>query len=804
VHHLWRGPLGRLIDALPEARYEAVQALLRTSLCLISALTMLTVPSPTDVLAPAVANIAIGLGSLVVALLIAPVRDAEVARRYGRWSTAADLVILTAYYLAFHENPDAGGMYAVFVLLIGPLRYGLRGLPVTVLPVALLAIVLPQANPSGQVLSAAEVVLLCLGFTLPAVAVRAVLMRGSGRLRQVEQLLLHQAAHDPLTDLPNRNRALATLETALGEGEQVAVLFLDLDRFKVVNDGMGHAEGDRILVQVATRLRDVMRSGDLVARLGGDEFIVLCRDADGPIAERAATRVLHSLSTPMKTSGGLELVIGASVGIALGSTGDVADQLLADADSAMYAAKASGGGRSRIFTQDLRHALVRNHELEVDLRAAVRAGSLSLVYQPMVEFATGVITGCEALVRWRDDRWGVVGPDEFITVAEQSDLILELGEWVLRQALADAATWPVTQSGYAPSVSINVSLRQLGAAGFAERVAELVAESGVDPARICLELTETMLAGDVEPIIDVLKALRAQGLRLSIDDFGTGHASLTYLARFPVDQVKVDRSFVAGLGSDAGSAAIVGGVIAMSHTFDLRVVAEGVESELQLQLLRDLGCDAAQGFLLSVPIPNHQLGKLLLRRRISVAIPAPRSSLPASAQALEEVARHRLLVEGAKAVTSQRDLDGILTQALAALSATVRFTGAGLLVVEDDQLRIGAALPAPTQEALAGRIPLGQGVSGTIAVTGEPRYLPDITIASTVTANRKAHTSRGVRSWYGVPLISEGRAIGVLQLDSTDVDAFDQNDRLAVLSFAPVVAQALCNAQTHVVSQAAR
>ena len=399
MSRLLRGPFGRLGEALPEARYEVVQALLRASLCVTGAMTLLTVSTSSSLVGPMVVNLVIGGLSLIAAVLLARVTTVEAARRYGRWSTVADVLAALGYSLAFHDRPGAGGIYIIFVLLVGPLRYGLKGIPATVLPVALISIAWPQADQFGGHVATNEVLPLCIAFAVPAIAVRAVLMRGSGRLRQAEQMLLHQAAHDPLTDLPNRHRALTVLESALAEGEDVAVLFLDLDRFKVVNDGMGHAEGDLLLVQVAARLRDVMRSGDLVARLGGDEFVVLCRNADPRIAHAVAARALSALTAPMTTSGGLELVIGASIGIALGSTGDVGDQLLADADTAMYAAKAAGGGRARMFTSDLREAMVRNHELEVDLRAAVRSNGLHLLYQPMYDLATGVVTGCAGATR---------------------------------------------------------------------------------------------------------------------------------------------------------------------------------------------------------------------------------------------------------------------------------------------------------------------------------------------------------------------------------------------------------------------
>jgi diguanylate cyclase (GGDEF)-like protein/PAS domain S-box-containing protein len=619
--------------------------------------------------------------------------------------------------------------------------------------------------------------------------------------KRSEAMLSHAAAHDALTDLPNRTLLISQLEGALQHGDQVGVLFLDLDRFKVVNDGLGHAAGDQLLVQVAHRLRELMRPEDIVARQGGDEFVVLCRQADEEVAATIAGRVLEALTHPITTPAGTEVVVGASIGISLAGPGDSADAALRDADTAMYAAKSAGGGRIRFFTPDLREAVVKLHELEVDLRAAVRGDHLSLVYQPVVDLRHGIVSSCEALVRWNHPERGLVRPQDFIGVAEQSELIVELGEWVLRRALRDALTWPPGEDGTVPTVAVNVSLRQLMSVGFAEHVAELLQEFAFDPTRLCLEVTETALAGDVTPIVATLETLRELGVRLAIDDFGTGHASLTYLARFPVDHVKVDQSFVAGLGADAGSAAIVGGVIAMAHTFDLHVVAEGVETLGQLSILRELGADAVQGYLLARPTPADTLSFDLPVPARQALVPAPRSAqagslVPQPLVFTDDLERFRLLVEGAKEVTGRLDLQAVFDHAFRALHRLVGFSGGAIFLVEDDQVRIAAAMPAPTPEALAARIPLGQGVSGTIAVTGEPRYLPDITIASTVTARRRSNSSSsGVRSWYGVPLIAEGHPIGVLQVDSTRVDAFDEGDRLAVLAFAPVVALAVVTAR---------
>ncbi len=905
--------LCRLLDGNPDARLEAALAVLRCCICVFGALALLL--TPTRTVLPLLAQVLLACGSLALAVAVTRIRTPDGAARAARWSTAADVAAWTTYTVAFHDVRGAGTLLGLWVLLVGPVRYGVRGVPATVLPVAVVASIWPQQDGVGQVVSLAQTWILCLLFTVPALVVRSVWMHGSSRVRLAEQqfatafehasigmalldqrgavvqanlsladllgldptaldgrhladltdtadrgvlsaalhgltdrapsthlevrlrhadgglrwgnvsaarltgrgaqlgqivvqveniterhrsqaMLAHAAAHDALTDLPNRTTLLLHLDSSLAAGEQVGVLFLDLDRFKVVNDGLGHAAGDLLLVRVAVRLREAMRAEDVVARIGGDEFVVLVRQADEALCRDIAQRVLNALACPVERPGGGDLAVGASIGITLAAPGDTAETLLRDADTAMYAAKARGGGRGHVFTPELREAVVRAHELEVDLRAAVRAGALRVAYQPVYDLRSGQVTGVEALARWEDQRGVEVSSAEFIAVAEQSDLILELGDWVLAQALSDAAGWPLV-AGRAAVVSVNVSLRQLVSDGFVARVEEQLCAAGLEPDRLCLEVTETVLVGDVDTVVAVLTDLRDLGVHLSIDDFGTGHASLTYLARFPVDQVKIDRSFVAGLGDDAGSAAIVGGVVAMAHTFDMRVVAEGVETEEQLAALRAIGCDGVQGFVLARPVDNEQLSFLLRRRSVGALVPAARTpdgdTAPVSNADLD---RQRLLVDGARLLTGRLDVQAVLDHALDALGSVVSLTGGALLMVDGDQVRILAGRPAPTLEALAARIPVGQGVAGGIVVSGDPRYLPDITIASTVPAGRRrASSSSGVRSWFGVPLVAEGRVIGVLQIDSTRVDAFSENERLAVLSFAPVVTLALASAR---------
>jgi diguanylate cyclase (GGDEF)-like protein/PAS domain S-box-containing protein len=616
--------------------------------------------------------------------------------------------------------------------------------------------------------------------------------------KSVEARLSHLAQHDVLTGLPNRSLLLAHLEDALRGDAGVCVVFLDLDRFKVVNDGLGHAAGDRLLQEVGNRLRSVMRPGDVVARIGGDEFVVLChgvRREDEAAA--VAERVLSGLRAPVRLDARSEVVASASAGVAVAGPGATPDTLLRDADTAMYSAKSAGGGRARLFTPELHQAAKRMHELEVDLRRALVEERLDVCYQPIVDLTTGRVVELETLLRWHDDVRGPVSPDDFVPVAEQSSLIDDLGVWVLDRALRDAAGWPAGRHGHAPGVAVNVSPRQLLDPAFPATVADLLAEHGFDPGRLCLEVTETALVGDTRELVPALQALRAVGVRLAIDDFGTGHASLTYLAQLPVDVVKVDRSFVAGVADEAGSAAIVGGVVAMAGAFGLTVVAEGVEQTQQLQRLRRLGVDRVQGFLLARPMRAAAVhGVLAAGAAEAVPAPRPAPTSATSASEMETPRRFRVLLDSAREITGCVDLASVLTTSFEALRRLVDFTGGSIQLVDGDVVRLAATDPPATPEAMSATMPVGTGISGGIAATGEPRYLPDITIAAAVSStSRTKSTSVGVRSWYGVPLVAEGRVIGVLQIDSLEVDAFSDADRLLVLSFASVVASAVQTAR---------
>ena len=626
--------------------------------------------------------------------------------------------------------------------------------------------------------------------------------------RRFEEQLAYQAGHDALTGLPNRHQLIERLAQALGEPvTSAAVLFVDLDRFKVVNDARGHSAGDELLVQVAHRLADLVRPGDVVARLGGDEFVVLCHDVAAVSDVRAvAQRIIEVIRRPFVIDGE-RFFVDASVGIAVPGPDDTPETLLRDADTAMYLAKQSGGGQCEVFAPSMRAAALRRHELEDAMRTALERREFELYYQPSVDLRTGEVCAVEALLRWRHPVRGFLPPGEFVPVAEETDLIVDIGAWVLREAMEQSVRWSdVLPAGRRPEIGVNVSRRQLARVGFVDTVAALLTETSAAPSSICLEITETALAGSVEPIVDVLQSLRRLGVRLAIDDFGTGHASLTYLSRFPVDILKIDRSFITGLGKGAGSEAIVSSVNAMSHAFGLTVIAEGVETDEQLRILREVGCDIAQGYLFARPMPIADATEFVLVRA-APDIPAQRDrydspetdrrARPRRRASTEAGQRYRLLLDLARDVTGCLDLETVLDRSFIALRQITHFTGGSIQLIDDSGLiGIAAAVPTPTAEAVAMRIPVGQGIAGGIAATGEPRYLPDITADRAVTAARRTRsTSGGVRSYFGVPLITEGRVTGVLQIDSVEVDAWDEDNRLLVLAFAPIVAAAVQNAR---------
>ncbi|HXQ62396.1 MAG TPA: EAL domain-containing protein [Acidimicrobiales bacterium] len=435
--------------------------------------------------------------------------------------------------------------------------------------------------------------------------------------RAMSALMAHAAIHDPLTDLPNRVLFADRLDLALARSlrgpRHVAVVFLDLDHFKVINDSMGHDGGDQLLRAVAERIRTSVRPGDTVARFGGDEFTILLEDiTDAAHARDAAERTLTDLARPFELDDG-EVFVSASAGIALSASGhDTSAVLLRNADAAMYRAKERGRGGIELYDLEDDPWTVRRLRTGNDLHRALERNEFELHYQPFVDLHTTTMVGVEALVRWRHPTRGLLGPGEFIDLAEDTGLIVPLGYWVIGEACRQAAAWQelrnlAGQEAWRLMMSINVSPRQLVERNFASRLVEIVDASGTDRDTILLEVTETTVMRDPEHAIAVLESLRAQGMHICIDDFGTGYSSLSYLKRLPVETIKIDRSFVDGLGENPEDTAIVRAVIGMADSLRLLCVAEGVETTEQVDALRALGCHIAQGFLFGHPLGVERL-----------------------------------------------------------------------------------------------------------------------------------------------------------------------------------------------------
>ena len=422
--------------------------------------------------------------------------------------------------------------------------------------------------------------------------------------KQLEARLEHEAAHDPLTGLPNRTLLVHHLETTLHRSRRTggitAALFIDLDRFKLVNDALGHAAGDELLVLFSRRLLSVMRSSDLAARTGGDEFVIICSDLEhASEAENIAGRIADVLREPF-TVRGRTVFVNASIGIAISDGDDAsADDVLRNADAAAYCAKDRGRNRYEIFDDALRAATAAALEVETDLHRALDDHQLFLRYQPVVELASGHLVGAEGLVRWQHPERGLLCPDEFLPAAEVSGLIVALGREVLE--LAVGAMSGVDETTLS-SVAINFSPRELAQPDVVERVRSTLERHGVEPRRLCIEITETAVLDEVDTAIATLSALRDIGVRLAIDDFGTGYSSLSYLRRLPVDIVKIDRSFTGELGVDGANLTIVAGIIGLARGLGLEVIAEGIETPRQLEVLRELGCTFGQGYLFAAPV----------------------------------------------------------------------------------------------------------------------------------------------------------------------------------------------------------
>jgi diguanylate cyclase (GGDEF)-like protein/PAS domain S-box-containing protein len=445
--------------------------------------------------------------------------------------------------------------------------------------------------------------------------------------KALEEQLRHQAFHDPLTGLANRalfadrvGHALTRLDRRNGT---LAVLFLDLDDFKTINDSLGHAAGDALLRAVSERLSRSLRSVDTVARMGGDEFAILVEDGvDRQAVGRLAERVLGAFAAPYQVEG-RQAHVTASLGMALASgRAETAEELLRNADTSMYAAKARGKGDWQLFEPSMHAAALTRLELKADLERAIAAGELRLDYQPIVELETGHVEGVEALVRWQHPRRGEVLPPEFIPLAEETGLIVPVGAWVIAEACRQAAEWQTLPGGKALTMSVNLSGRQLQQPGLASQVAAALADSGLEPERLVLEVTESVWARDADAVERALRDLKTLGVRLATDDFGTGYSSLSYLQRFPIDIIKIDRSFVATAGRGPQESALLRSIVELGRRLDRQVVAEGIERSEELVRLLALNCRYGQGFHFSRPMPAEAITRLLEHGPDVVARPA--------------------------------------------------------------------------------------------------------------------------------------------------------------------------------------
>ena len=453
--------------------------------------------------------------------------------------------------------------------------------------------------------------------------VRGVVLNGRdvSERKRLEQQLMHQAFHDPLTGLANRalflDRVSHALALARRQGREVSVLYLDLDDFKKVNDSLGHSEGDRLLVATAERLRSGARDGDTIARLGGDEFAILIEDAVGGDGLGAAVeRFQSAVKAPFMLSGN-EVPMSVSIGVATARLDDAADELLRNADMAMYSAKRRGKGRAETFQSHMYADVKHRLELEAALRQAIEHDGLDLVYQPIYSLRSGRLEGVEALVRWEHPRFGALLPQHFIPLAEETGLIVQLGNWVLRASCRQVRRWRELRPKVPLTIAVNISGRQLHELDVVRETREALEESGVDPSALVLEITESVLMQQKGSVLERLTELKGLGVHLAIDDFGTGYSSLSYLQRFPIDMIKIAKPFVEEIGGGLEQSALARAIIGLGDTLKLRTVAEGVERTEQCAALMSLGCELGQGYYFSPPLsPDAVLRRLDDRRPV--------------------------------------------------------------------------------------------------------------------------------------------------------------------------------------------
>jgi diguanylate cyclase (GGDEF)-like protein/PAS domain S-box-containing protein len=451
--------------------------------------------------------------------------------------------------------------------------------------------------------------------------------------KALEDQLAHQAFHDPLTTLPNRALFLDRLQHAVArltrDGRHFAVLFVDLDRFKVINDSLGHSAGDRLLIEVSRRLHSCVRPGDTVARLGGDEFGLLLEGIDAPAeAQVVADRIGVMLQTPFSLEG-REVFVTASIGLALTEAGDLQpESILRDADMAMYHAKSNGKARCEVFDKGMSERAVAQLELEIDLRGALARRDFTLYYQPIIDLASGRVVEMEALIRWVHPARGLLAPGDFISITEVTGLIVPVGNWVLIEACRQLREWQRVFPWL--TVSVNVSARQLQEPNLYRDVAEALETSGLAPSSLKLEITESVLMADASAALAKLTALKELGVLVAIDDFGTGYSSFSYLKRFPVNTLKIDKSFVMALGDAPDDAAIVRAIITLATSLNLGVTAEGVETEVQLRALRALGCERSQGYYFARPLAADAVCAYMRRADARGIVPAAHPAARAS------------------------------------------------------------------------------------------------------------------------------------------------------------------------------
>jgi diguanylate cyclase (GGDEF)-like protein len=546
-----------------------------------------------------------------------------------------------------------------------------------VLGVGLLSFMFPAAFwERGEVLLAPNRAF--YGFSLLLILTLAYLYQKESKLRELkrkqwEAKLVHTAFHDPLTDLPNRllfldRLALCVSHTKRHPDYLFAVLYMDLDRFKTINDGMGHVAGDQLLVQAGRRLCSCLRPSDTVSRLGGDEFAILMDDIKHfSDVTRVVERVRDQFLLPLNLDG-REVFTSASIGIALSSTGyQRAEDLLRDADTAMYRAKALGEGRHEVFDKSMHEEAVRLLKLETDLRRAIERKELRLHYQPIVSLQTGLLAGFEALLRWQHPDYGLLSPTEFFPVAEQSHLIIAITQSVLQEACSQARIWKSQFPADCPfSISVNLPVKYLTKPDLLQEISALIAENGLLPECLRLEVTESEIMHDPASVSKVLLSISQFGVKIYIDDFGTGYSSLSYLANLPVHALKIDREFVSKLDVDERNSTIVRSVVALAHNLGLQVIAEGVETPHQLDYLKALKCQYAQGYFFSRPCDSEHATQLLTARagigsakKVEIANLRPfELSLGLEDDALEEIAKlcEEMTVPAGRVIIRQEDV----------------------------------------------------------------------------------------------------------------------------------------------------